>query len=141
MKRIEFWIFFLLLLFPLFGCLPSHANEEEQYYQLATSLSKLSKAVEAVVAFDDPPAGTSGEELLALATAHDPSLLTPFTGYSVQAVRQGEHASVMVCTDDRDKALLEDAGCSAALDRHAWKNKPLPPCEPAVDLDKVCSLP
>ena len=131
----------ICLLLPLFlaSCLSTHIDDEKQFYRLATGISKLSKAVEAVVAFDSPPIETTGPELLVLATEHDPSLLAPFSEYSLHVFRQGDHATVLVCTSDGRYALLEDAGCSAALDRHAWKYKPLAQCRPAIDLERVCS--
>ncbi len=132
-------MFILLLILPLMSCLSVHAGEEEKYYQLATALTKLSKAVEAEVVFENPSSQTTGEELLSKATAHDRSLLSPFSQYSLQAVRQGGHAVLLLCTSDGQQALLEDIGCSPVLDRHAWKIKPLQPCRPVIDVDRVCA--
>lgn len=129
--------FFLLILLGM-SCLSVHAGEEEKYYQLATALTKLSKAVEAVVVFDDPSSQTTGQELLSQATVHDRSLLLPFSSYSLQAVRQEGHAVLLVCTADGHQSLLEDVGCSAALDRHAWKNKPPQPCRLVIKVDRIC---
>lgn len=131
-------MFILLFILQLMSCLSVHAGEEATYYQLATALTKLSKAVEAEVVFENPSSQTTGKELLSQATAHDRSLLSPFTQYSLQAVRQGGHAVLLVCTSDGQQALLEDLGCSPELDRHTWKIKPLQPCHPVIDVERVC---
>lgn len=132
-------MFILLLILPLMSCLSVHSGDEEKYYQLASALTKLSKAVEAEVVFENPSSQTTGEELLSKATAHDRSLLSPFSQYSLQAVRQGGHAALLLCTSDGQQALLEDIGCSPVLDRHAWKIKSLQPCRSVIDVERVCA--
>lgn len=108
-------------------------------YGLASALTKLSAAVESAVGFKDPPAAISDADLIVFATQHDPTLRAPFAGYRLRVLRRDPHAAVLVCTPDGQRALLEDAGCSAALDTHRWKDAPPTPCEFTVDLAAVCS--
>ena len=38
--------------------------------------------------------------------------------YQVKATRQAGHVVILACSHDEANALLEDAGCTAAMDRH-----------------------
>jgi hypothetical protein len=121
------------------GCAHIASVDAEQMYGLASALTKLSAAVESAVGFKDPPAGITDAGLVEFATQHDPTLRTPFEGYTLRTLRRDPHAAVLVCTPDGKRALLEDAGCSAALDKHRWKDDPPTPCEFTLDLAAVCA--
>jgi hypothetical protein len=108
-------------------------------YGLASALTKLSAAVESAVGFKDPPVTLSDADLLVFATQHDPALRAPFDSYRLRILRRDPHAAVLVCTSDGRQALLEDAGCSAALDAHRWKDAPPTPCEFTMNVAAVCS--
>lgn len=109
----------LLFLVGLSACeVTSHTNDE--YYELATALTKLSAAVESAVRYKNPPKGLSDQELIAFSVQHDPSLTDAFDGYVVKASMQDRHALLLVC-EDESLALLEDLGCSKELDSHRWK--------------------
>jgi hypothetical protein len=110
-------------------------------YELGSALTMLSAAVEAEVRYGDLPADISDEELIRRATKHDPGLVAPFSGYALRVARENRHAVVLVCTKDRRAALLEDAGCSAAMDRHLWDSAPATPCEFTVRVGEVCPSP
>jgi hypothetical protein len=56
-------------------------------------------------------------EVLRRVTAHDPSLLAALNKYRLRVQYQQKHALLLVCTQDGNQALLEDAGCTARLDR------------------------
>ena len=120
------------------GCAHAASVDVEQMYGLASALTKLSAAVESAVGFKDPPGGLADAGLVEFATQHDPTLRAPFEGYTLRTLRQPPHAAVLVCTPDGQRALLEDAGCSAALDVHRWKDDPPTPCEFTLDLASVC---
>ncbi len=105
----------------LAGCLGAQANSDEEYFQLASALTKLSKAVDFVVSFENPSIETTSPELLKLATSNDPSLLKPFEKYSLQVIRKDSSAIILVCTKDGEYAILEDVTCSSTLERHAWQ--------------------
>ena len=131
----------LLALLISTGCAHLWTDQNERMLQLGSALTKVSKAAEAEVRYRNPPEGLSEAELLARATAHDPALLDPFRQYAVRVLRQDRHAVVLVCTPDRARALLEDAGCTAALDRQAWTETPPPSCEFTLNVEKVCQAP
>jgi hypothetical protein len=107
--------------------------------QLGSALTKLSKAVEYTVRYTNPPEGLSDQELLTRATQEDPTLLEPFKGFTVRVLRQDRHAIVLVCTLDRQRALLEDAGCTAKLDKHSWEENQR--CEFTLSVSTVCPAP
>ncbi len=93
--------------------------------QLAAQFVNLSAAVEAHLAAlpeDAPPLDEA--ETLRQATAHDPRLLEGFTGWHLRVRRDGRHALLLLCAKDGGHALLEDAGCSARLDRQAEAGQP-----------------
>ncbi len=133
--------YIVLLLVGLFfsGCLGGQSSNQEGYYILGSAVTKLSKAVDFVVAFDNPPQEISGQELLQMATMDDPSLLDPFSGYQLKVIRDGSFATLLVCTENGQNAIIEDVTCSAKLDRHAWEEAPSPPCKSILIPSNICS--
>jgi hypothetical protein len=128
------------LIIVLAGCaLTSGAGESERMLVLGSALTKLSSAAESAARYKHPPENISDAKFLSLATKHDPTLLQPFSEYAVRVLLQDRHAVVLVCTNDKTRALLEDAGCSAELDRHLWENKPARPCEFTLKVSDVCA--
>lgn len=118
------------------GCGKKDKPDEKTMNTLASSLTKLAAAVESTVRYKKPPAGISDEELLNMATKHDPKLLEPFENYTVKVSQENRHAIVLVCTPDGKKGLLEDAGCSGAMDKHLWKTSSS--CKFTLGVDDVC---
>jgi len=125
----------------LFGCASSQAWSEKEMNELGSALTKLSSSVESTVRYKGMGADLPDDKLLILSTKHDPGLLEPFQGYALRVLRQNGHTAVLVCTEDGLAALLEDAGCTARMDQHHWKARPVPPCEFTLDLAKVCTSP
>ncbi len=123
------------------GCTVSRAAEAEKMYILGSALTKLSAAVEATVRYESPPVGIGDAEILALATKHDPGLMAPFADYNVQVLRESEHAILLVCDKEGRVGLLEDAGCSAPMDKHLWNGDPPKPCNFTIDIKVVCPEP
>ena len=122
--------------FMLSGCAAQRSETEMNFS--ASALTKLSAAVDATVRYTQIPAGVNGAELLALSTVEDPTLLEPFKTFKILARRDGRFSEVLVCEADGSAALLEDSGCTAKLDRHAWREKPLSRCEFSLDLAALC---
>lgn len=118
------------------GCAAS-AGDNETMYRLGSALTKLSATVEATVYKEVDPTLTD-ETLLLIATQHDPELLAPFDGYRLRARIDHQHAVVLVCSANTDRALLEDAGCTAKLDRHLWAKPDTLPCRFTLVLERVC---
>lgn len=120
-------------------CSAATAQSEREMNDKASALTKLSAAVETTVRFRHPSPLLSEDQLLKLSTAHDPRLLTLFKDYSVRVLRDQRRAVVMLCTPDRDRALLEDAACTVKLDRHHWRTSPGLPCEFSLKAATACS--
>ena len=115
---------------------------EEAMMIKASELTKLTTAVESAVRYEQEQSATLGEpELLKFATSTDPTLLGRFVGLKVRVSRSSDlHAAVLICTGDGSRALLEDAGCTAAMDRHAWRETPEAGCEFKLDLTSLCAV-
>ncbi|MDD5248215.1 MAG: hypothetical protein PHY45_04475 [Rhodocyclaceae bacterium] len=111
---------------------------EEEMMPAAAVLTKVSAAAEANLRYNAASDTLSDAEFLRQSVAHDPGLLAPLSAYQVKAMRQGGHAAILVCSHDGTTALLEDAGCTAAMDRHRWKDDPRSPCAFTVDWVNLC---
>ena len=120
------------------ACLWPLKHDDSQMYELGAKLILLSAAVEDKVYYGGASSGMSDEELLALSTQHDPSLLEPFKAYLVKVLRENRHAVVLVCSKDGMKGLLEDAACSRPMDKHLWKLEPPAPCQFTLSVTAVC---
>ncbi|PKP60086.1 hypothetical protein CVT91_05610 [Candidatus Atribacteria bacterium HGW-Atribacteria-1] len=104
------------------GCVADGSTtDSDSLYITASALTKLSASVESTVRYKNPPDNIPDEDLLKLATEHDPSLMAPFSGYTVKVLREDRHAVVLVCSEDGALGLLEDVGCTAAMDKHLWQ--------------------
>jgi hypothetical protein len=120
------------------GCAigPEQPGSEEMYIK-GSALTKLSAAVESTVRYKNPSSDLSENELLNLATRHDPVLLENFKGYKVRVLRQDRHSVILVCDAGGTQALLEDAGCTGPMDRNRWMEKPQS-CEFSINAKEVC---
>lgn len=113
---------YFIFIFLLTGCaIVGHTDNSEEMYIKASALTKLSSAVEGTVRYESLPDTLSDQDLLKLSTEDDPSLLEPFNGYVLKVNREFNHAIVLVCNSDGTQGLLEDAGCTAAMDSHLWQ--------------------
>ena len=119
----------------LAGCA---STPEREINFLASAMTKLSAAVDATVRFRRPPDEIAEAELLRLSVAHDPALLKPFDGMTLRVLREARDSAVLLCEPNAGKALLEDAGCTAKLDRHRW-NSGADRCEFTLDVKEVCA--
>ena len=136
MKRI------LILVLALAGCTSLATGQtysEEAMLTAAAALTKVSAATEAFLRYGSPPDGLPDDAFLTQSVAHDPGLLAPFSTYRVKATRVNGHTAVLVCTPDGTEALLEDAGCTATMDKQRWRDDSKSPCAFALDLNQVCS--
>lgn len=102
------------------------------------TLTKLSASIESTVSYKNPPANIDDSELLKLATEHEPMLLKPFENYMIRILKDNRHAVVLVCSKNGTYGLLEDAGCSAPLDKHLWQ-MPKTPCDFTFSIKDVCN--
>lgn len=120
------------------GCIPCRTKTEETMWPLASAMTHLSSQVEALVRYGAPPARATDDELLKLATKNDPSFLETFAGYRLRVQSSDRHAIVLLCSKDGKRALLEDLGCTAQLDRNLWKEDGEMPCEFTLSVELGC---
>jgi len=116
------------------SCLHAAQVDPEEISGLAAALTKVSAPVHSTVRYKNPPADIGDAALLALATAHNPSLLAAFDGYVLRARQDGPNSSVLVCKGEI--ALVEDAGCTGQSDWHATQADH--PCDYVLDLATTC---
>lgn len=123
------------------GCRDSVASYQEEMYTLASAVTKLSSAIEATCRYRNPPKTVRDAELILLSTRRDPSLLYPFTGYSLRAKCEENHGVVLVCNKAATYALIEDFACTSRLDIHHWQRPNPLPCNFTAPVAAVCPIP
>lgn len=111
--------------------------DDTTMFPLASAVTKLSAAVDAYVS-STANLPSNSNAIIEAATAHDPALRQPFHPYQVRLKIEGRNSAVLVCSLDGRRALIEDAGCTAKVERQAWRESPPPPCVSALDLATVC---
>ena len=129
----------MIVFITLFGCSFSAADEETKYYQLASALTKLSTSVEATVRYEKIPDDATSNDIILQSTSHDKRLLQPYDSYKIKVHVEDRHAIVLLCKSSEDEAYLEDAGCSAELDKHHWKTKVIESCNATLNLAQLCN--
>jgi hypothetical protein len=123
------------------ACIAGAGFDDEAMLIKASQLTKLSTVVESTVRYKNPPADLDEQSLLKLSTQHDPQLLENFSGFKVRVLSKERHGVVLICTEDGQRGLLEDAACTLALDRHHWKDSQNQPCEFTVATETSCPAP
>ena len=126
-----------VLVLAVLGC--ASLPDANQMNRVASSLTKLSAAVDAVVRYDDIPQDASDLAILSKVAASNPTLLDDFKGLQLKLIRSAEDSAVLVCDASGRNALLEDAGCTAKLDAHRWNTQSPSPCEPSLSLKQLCN--
>jgi len=59
---------------------------------------------------------------------------------TLRVLREGADSAVLVCESAADKALLEDAGCTARLDAQRWQGGD-DACAFTLRLREICGTP
>jgi hypothetical protein len=133
------WIlkFFLLILLGL-TLTSCAAQNERQMYAKASALTKLSSAVEATVLYKTPSSTLTDNELLKLSTTDDPGLLQEFNGFNLHVQKNMQGVVLLVCAGNENLALLEDASCTAKLDRHHWRDSATTMCQFTLTIAELC---
>jgi len=132
-----------ILIIIAFVFLPSacalNSYSQENVAPLGPALTKLSFAMEACLKSDNPPPEDIEDDVLLMqCTEYDPTLLMPFEDYMVMVLRQNKRAVLLVCDKEKRRALIEDASCTARLDKRFWQEESPKPCEFSIEIDKVC---
>lgn len=92
--------------------------DAEERGRLSTYMVNLSAAVDTYFSFLQERPMINDAEILKNATSHDQRLLTnDFEPYLIKVQYQNPYAVLLLCTKDGGRAIMEDAGCSARLDR------------------------
>lgn len=138
MKNLAISLTVLITTMLISGCIHCRSNEGDAMRPLASALTKLSPQVENVVRYGTPPANSTDEELLKLATKNDPGFLDSFKDYKLRVHSQDRHAVVLLCNEDGKRGLLEDLGCTAMMDRNLWKEDATMPCEFSLSVELGC---
>src|SRR6185369_13934596 len=112
------------------------APDAEERGRLSTKMVNLSSAVDTY--FGDKTKIPTGNDVTILqnATTHDKRLLDPvFEPYLLKVQYQNPYAVLLLCSKDGKRAIMEDAGCSARLDRQIIQDAP---CEFTLHVIKGC---
>lgn len=115
-----------------------HLPSDKERGRLSTQMVNLSSAVDTYFA-DLPKAPTDSDAvILQMATRHDKRLLAPeFEPYVLKVQYQNPYAVLLLCSKDGKWAIMEDAGCSARLDRQIIHRAP---CEFTLRVRKGCQV-
>ena len=105
---------------------------------LGTEMVNLSSSVDMYLSLRTEPPNEPDAVLLQEATAHDPGLLAPdFKRYLLKVRFQRPFSVLLLCSKDGRRAIMEDAGCSARLDRQIYKDAP---CEFNLQVFEGCRV-
>lgn len=114
------------------------APDSKERGQLSTKMVNLSSAVDTYFA-DLPEAPIDSDvNILQSATRHDPRLLpTELQSYVLKVQYQNPYAVLLLCSKDGNRTIMEDAGCSARLDRQVTQTAP---CEFTLRITQSCQV-
>lgn len=105
---------------------------------LSTKTVNLSSAVDIYFSdFTEEPK-ESVATTLKNATQHDKRLLDKvFSNYELKVQYQNPYAVLLICSKDERSAIMEDAGCSARIDRQVTSPAP---CEFTLKVTHGCKV-
>lgn len=114
------------------------APSAQERGHLSTKMVNLSSAVDTYfTGLAEAPADDDAT-LLKKATRRDARLLAPeFKPYQLKVQYQTPYAVVLLCSKDGKRAIMEDAGCSARLDRQVTE---IEPCEFTLKVSQGCQV-
>lgn len=102
------------------------------------ALTKVSAPVHATVRYKNPPADLQDAALIDMALQDFTERLDPMRGYVLKARQEGRNSSVLLCDEQGQIGLIEDAGCTGELDDKIWRTQPNHPCAYVLDLAVTC---
>lgn len=116
----------------------SAAPDAEERGHLSTKMVNLSSAVDTYFADLSEAPTVSDATILQNATRHDKRLLAQeFDHYILKVQYQNPYAVLLLCSEDGTWAIMEDAGCSARLDRQVTH---VAPCEFTLHVRPGCQV-
>lgn len=128
----------LILVLMLSACATSIAAgpSDEERGRLSTHMVNLSSAVDTYFAGLSEVPTDNDADILNKATEHDSRLLAPeFKSYLLKPQYQSPYAVLLLCSKDGRQAIMEDAGCSASIDRQVTYDAP---CEFTLHVTEGC---
>lgn len=140
MKLRKLSLIFVCTTLLLSACDDDKKAESEAMLAKAAQVTKLSKMLEATVRYKHPPADLDEQALLELATENDPKILDDFAGLKVRVLARERHGLVLICSQDGQRRLMEDAACTVEFDAHHWKEA-TQPCDFTLDTRTLCPAP
>lgn len=112
--------------------------DDEERGRLSTKMVNLSSAVD--VYFTELTEAPTEDDATVLknATQHDARLLAPeFEPYLLKVQYQAPYAVLLLCSKVGQAAIMEDAGCSARVDRQVTDEAP---CEFTLQVSEGCEV-
>jgi len=105
---------------------------------LSTKMVNLSSAIDTYFSDLAQAPTDSDAAILQNATRRDKRLLAPeFESYLLRVQYQNPYAVLLLCSKDGKQAIMEDAGCTARLDRQVTRNAP---CEFSLHVSQGCKV-
>lgn len=106
--------------------------------RLSTKMVNLSEAVDTYFSGLSKTPTDSDTVIMQNATQHDKRLLaTEFEHYVLKVQYQNPYAILLLCSKDGKKAIMEDAGCTARLDRQVINDSS---CEFTLHVNQGCHV-
>ncbi len=131
----------LLTAIGLFACVTKEREETLSDHErgiLSTRMVNLSAAADTYFSTLPQMPTDDDKTILIEATRHDSRLLAAeFTPYLLKVQYQQPYAVLLLCTHDGKRAWMEDAGCSARLDRQV---KEFVACEFTLKVSPGCQV-
>jgi hypothetical protein len=114
------------------------APDAEERGRLSTKMVNLSSAVDTYFSDLSKAPSDSDATILQNATRHDERLLaSDFEPYMLKVKYLNPYAVLLLCSKDGTRAIMEDAGCSARLDRQVANDAP---CEFTLLVNQGCQV-
>jgi hypothetical protein len=114
------------------------APDAEERGRLSTKMVNLSSAVDTYFTDLSKAPSDSDATILQNATRHDERLLaSDFEPYLLKVKYLNPYAVLLLCSKDGTRAIMEDAGCSARLDRQVTNEAP---CEFTLLVNQGCQV-
>lgn len=114
------------------------APDAEERGRLSTKMVNLSSAVDTYFTDLSKAPSDSDDTILQNATRHDERLLaSDFEPYMLKVKYLNPYAVLLLCSKDGTRAIMEDAGCSARLDRQVTNEAP---CEFTLLVNQGCQV-
>lgn len=118
------------------GCVAGEQLHKEKMYDLSSKFKDLAQSADGIVKFDHEFSKLDISILQYMQVKY-PEKIKPFDGYKIKESVEGKNVVLLLCNDS--VALVEDAGCSAAIDKHYWNQSIAQSCDFTIDSKIICN--